>query len=84
MEKKEIGRIAHYYPKINVAVVELTGALNVGDRISIESKDNAVEQTVDSMQIEHSQISAAKAGQAIGLKVADRVHEGSKVYKLVV
>ena len=84
MEKKEIGRIAHYYPKINVAVVELTGALNVGDRISIESKDNAVEQTIDSMQIEHSQISAAKAGQAIGLKVADRVHEGSKVYKLVV
>ncbi len=83
MEKKEIGKIAHFYSKINVAVVELTDSLKVGDKISIEGQDKAVEQTVNSMQIEHEQIQEAKAGQAIGLKVADRVHEGNKVYKVV-
>jgi len=83
MEKKAIGRIAHYYPKIGVAVVELTGELKVGDRISIEHGGASFEQNVDSMQIEHQQVSAARAGQAIGMKVAQTAHEGSSVYRLV-
>jgi translation elongation factor EF-1alpha len=83
MEKKPVGKIAHFYPKINVAVVELTDNLKVGDKISIEAKEQAFEQTVDSMQIEHEQIQEAKAGQAIGLRVTGRVHEGNAVYKLV-
>ena len=83
MEKTPVGKIAHFYPKISVAVVELTDDLRVGDKISIEAKDQSFEQTVDSMQIEHEQIQEAKAGQAIGLKVTGRVHEGNVVYKLV-
>ena len=82
MEKEAVGKIAHYYPKIGVAVVELTGELKAGDRISIEGKNSAFEQTVDSMQVEQQPISEAHAGQAIGLKVSQNVHEGSSVYKL--
>lgn len=79
-EKKEIGKIAHFYPKINVAVVELTGGLKKGDKISIEGHDNVVEQTVESMQIEHKDIEKAKAGQSIGMKVAEPVKEQDVVY----
>ncbi len=80
--KKEIGKIEHFYPKISVAVVKLTGALKVGDKISIEGHDNVVEQTVDSMQVEHESIEKAKKGDAVGLKTAKPVKENDKVFKV--
>ena len=82
-DKKEIGKIAHFYPKISVAVVELTGELKVGDKISIEGHDNVVEMTVESMQIEHNPVEAAKKGDAIGMKTAQPVKENDVVYKVV-
>jgi putative protease len=82
-EKKLIGKIAHYYGKIGVAVIELEDDLKVGDEISIEGPTTNVRQVVDSMQVEHENIDEAKAGDAIGLKVADRVKEKDNVYKIV-
>ena len=81
-KKVAVGTIAHYYPKIGVAVVELKKGLDIGDEILIEGPSSSVMQTVESMQIEHKQIQAAKAKQSIGLKVNDKVHEGDTVYKL--
>ena len=83
MDKMPVGKITHYFPKVGVGIIELSDTLKVGDRISIEPKECAFEQSVSSMQIEHAQIQEAKAGQAIGLKVAQPVHEGNLVYKLV-
>lgn len=83
MEKKLVGKITHFYPKISVAVVELEDTLKVGDKISIEKGEQAFEQTVDSMQIEHENVEEANTGQSIGLKVVERAREGSKVFKLI-
>jgi len=80
--KKLVGKITHYYTKIGVGVIELSDKLSVGDRISIEGVTTNIQQTVDSMQIEHKNISSANAGQSIGLKVAQKVREGDLVYKL--
>jgi putative protease len=82
-EKKEIGKVKHFFDKISVAVIELKGALKVGDKISVEGHDNAVEQTVDSMQVEHKPIEKAKKGQSVGLKTAAPVKENDKVFKVV-
>ena len=82
MAKKEIGKITHFYSRINVAVMELTDELKVGDQIAIEGSTTSIEQTVSSMQIEKENIEVAKAGEMIGLKVADRVRPGDTVYKL--
>lgn len=82
MEKQPIGKVTHYFTKIGVAVIELTGELKVGDRISIEGATTNFEQTVDSMQIEHEDVQVATAGQAIGLKVNQRARDGDLVYKL--
>jgi translation elongation factor EF-1alpha len=82
-EKKLVGKVTHYYGKIGVAVVELTDSLAVGDTISIEGSVTNFQQTVESMEIEHQQIKEAKAGDAIGLKVKDKVREGDSVYKIV-
>lgn len=82
-EKKEIGKVTHFYPKINVAVVELTKGLKKGDKISIEGHDNTFEQIVESMQVEHKPIEKAKAGDAIGLKTAQPCKENDKVFKVL-
>ena len=77
----EVGRITHFFTKINVAVVELTAPLAVGDRILIKGPTTDLEQVVQSMQIEHENIERAEAGQSIGLKVEQRVREIDIVYK---
>lgn len=81
-EKKLVGKVAHYFTKIGVGVIELSDELKVGDRISIEGATTNIQQTVDSMQIEHENVQSAGAGQSIGLKVEQRVREGDLVYKL--
>ena len=82
-EKQEIGKIKHFFGNISVAVIELTGDLKVGDKISIEGHDNVCEQVVDSMQVEHKPIEAAKSGDAVGLKTAKPVKENDVVYKVL-
>ena len=80
-EKQEVGRVTHFYPKILVAVVELKLPLAAGDRIEIVGRNTHLEQTVESMQIEHKTVTSARSGQSVGLKVADRVREADLVYK---
>ncbi len=80
-EFREVGTVTHYFTKAGVTVVKLTETLSVGDRILIRGLTTNVEQTVNSMQIEHASISEAEAGQDIGLKVDDRVREGDTVYR---
>lgn len=80
-EVVEVGRITHFFTKISVAVVELKAPLAVGDRIVIKGPLTDFEQVVDSMQIEHKNVTRAEAGQSIGLKVAQRVREKDVVYK---
>ena len=83
VEKKLIGKISHFYPKISVAVLDLDDTIRVGDKISIERETGSFEQTVDSMQIEHENVQEAKKGQSIGLKVADKTREGAKVFRVI-
>lgn len=81
-EKKLVGKITHYYSKIDVAIVELEGDLQVGDNISIEGTTTNIQQVIDSMQIEHEPVKIAHRGDAIGLKVKDKVRPGDVVYKV--
>jgi translation elongation factor EF-1alpha len=83
VEKKLVGSISHFYPKISVAVVDLENTLKVGDTISIERASGSFEQVVDSMEIEHEKVQEAEAGQSIGLKVNEKIREGAKVYKII-
>ncbi len=76
---KKVGKVTHYYGKIGVAIIDLSGTLKVGDRIKFENGAE-MEQTVDSMQIEHEQVESAKKGDMVGLKVDQKVHEGATVY----
>jgi len=80
-ELEEVGRVSHFFTKISVAVIELRASISVGDRIRIKGPTTNVEQTIESMEIEHKKVKRAEAGQSIGLKVNDRVRENDIVYK---
>jgi putative protease len=78
----KIGKVTHYYDKIGVAVVELTGDLVMGDKIKfVRGGEDLFEQEVTSMQIEHEKVKKAGKGDVIGLKTEKEVREGAEVYK---
>jgi putative protease len=79
---KKVGKVTHYFTRIEVAVIELTDTLSAGDKILFQGSTTDFEQTVTSMQIEHQNVAAAKRGQSIGMKVEQRVREGDVVYKV--
>ncbi|MBI2454161.1 MAG: hypothetical protein HYV54_01120 [Parcubacteria group bacterium] len=79
---KPIGKVTHYYDKLGVAIVELTGTLKVGDKIKIEGGKNEFDQTVEEMQVDHKPVTVAESGDVVGLKVAGKVREGALVLKL--
>jgi len=81
-EGKLIGRVAHYFSKIGVAVIELSDSLRVGDTIRIVGGETDFNQVVESMEIERQKVKEAKVGDAVGLKVGQKVREGYKVYKI--
>ncbi|MFH0986706.1 MAG: translation elongation factor-like protein [Candidatus Micrarchaeota archaeon] len=83
MEKELVGKITHFFSKINVAVVELTSELNVGDKISIEGASTNFTQAVDSMQVDHASVKSASVGDSVGMKVKSKVHENDQVFKIV-
>ncbi|MDD1654055.1 MAG: hypothetical protein LUQ64_05870 [Methanomicrobiales archaeon] len=76
-----VGKITHYFPKISVAVVKLSGNLRQGDQIVVKGTHAAFRQMVTSMQVEHANIAQAAAGQEIGIKVTQPVHVGDQVYR---
>ncbi len=78
-----MGTVVHYYTKIGVAIIDLRNNLALGDEISIEGSTTDLQQTVDSMQIEHKNVKKAEKGDSIGLKVGGRCRKGDKVYKQV-
>lgn len=78
----KVGRVTHYYDNIGVAVLELSAALKVGDKIKFEGHGADFEQVVDSMQVNHKQVEKASAGDMIGLKTGQKVKEGTDVEKI--
>jgi putative protease len=79
---KPIGKVIHYYDKAGVAIVELQAELKVGERIRIERGDKSFTQEVSSMQKEHQSLEKAKIGDQVGIKVDQKVKEGSLVLLL--
>jgi len=83
--KKEgnlIGLITHYFPHVQAAVIKLKKPLAAGETVKIKGHTTDLTQIVTSMQIDRVDISSAKKGDEIGLKVSSRVRQHDKVYKV--
>jgi len=82
MPEEVIGNVSDFFAHPVVAGIELTGTLKVGDTIHIKGHTTDMEFTVNSMQINNVDVNEAKAGDAIGVKVSERVRRGDTVYKV--
>lgn len=81
--EKRIGQVTHYYGRIGVAVLELSGELSVGDVIHICGRTTDFTQQVDSMEIEHQKVQSVGPGADIALKVVEPVRKGDALYKVI-
>jgi len=82
MPEVEIGIVSDFFAKPVVAGIQLTAPLKVGDKIRIKGHTTDLQLTVDSMQINNQNVSEAKIGDAVGIKLPDRVRRGDSVWKV--
>jgi selenocysteine-specific translation elongation factor len=82
MPEVEVGQVNDFFARPVVAGIALTGTLKVGDSIHIKGHTTDLEFTVESMQINNVNVTEGKAGDAIGIKVPNRVRPGDHVYKV--
>jgi putative protease len=81
--EEEIGKITHYFSKINVCVIEISkGELRVGDTIHIKGHTSDFYQKVQSLQVEHNPVDSIGVGESAGLKVESPVRENDLVLKV--
>lgn len=75
-----VGTVTHYYGHLSVAAVTLTGTLRIGDRIHITGHTTDLEQTVDSMEVDHAKVESAGPGDDVALAVRDHVREHDRIF----
>jgi len=82
MAEQLIGKVNHWFGRIDVAGIELTDKLAVGDSIHVLGHTTDFEQKITSMQIMHQDVSEASPGDDVGVKVQFRARVGDRVYKV--
>ncbi len=83
MGEQLVGTVTHYYGRAQVAGIELTdGQLKLGDTLHIQGHTSDFTQLVESMEIEHVAVDAAKAGDQIGIRLAERARVHDHVYRV--
>ena len=75
----ELGKVIHWYDKINVAVVNLKAPLKKGDRFVVTQLTDGYQDTYTSIQIDHKDVESAKKGDAAAVKLSQKAKEGSLV-----
>ncbi len=82
--KEFLGKIYHYYPKINVGLIKLnTGKLRIRDEILIIGKTTGVVKTkIKSMEINHKKVNEVKKSDNVGIMLPF-CRKGDEVYKVV-
>jgi translation elongation factor EF-1alpha len=82
MKEKAVGKVGDFFAHVVVAGIDLTGSLKVGDKIHIKGHTTDIEMDVTSMQINNENVTKAKKGDSVGIKVPEKVRPGDTVYKV--
>jgi putative protease len=78
-----VGIVTHYFAHVNAGVIALDeGELRVGDTVQFRGHTTDFYQRLEHMEVDHRPIDAARAGQAVGVQVAQRVREHDQVFRV--
>jgi hypothetical protein len=84
LAEQQIGRVVHYFHRINVAALSITGdGLRVGDVVRIKGHTTDLTLQVDTMQVEHQSVETASPGEDVAIKVTEPVRTGDIIYKVL-
>ena len=82
MAEHPVGAVTHYFGKPQVGIVALTGDVTTGDTLRFLGHGADFQQTVTSMEIEPVAVETASAWTEVGIRVDQRVREGTQVYRV--
>ena len=82
MPEVEIGKVSDFFARPVVAGIQLTAPLKLGDKVHIKGHTTDMELIIESMQINNVEVKEAKAGDAVGIKLHDRVRRGDTIFKV--
>jgi translation elongation factor EF-1alpha len=83
MVEEKIGIVEHFFTHISVAAIKITdGELTIGDMVHFVGTHTDFTQSIERMEIDRAPVQVAKPGDAIGIKVKDKVRENDIVYKI--
>jgi translation initiation factor IF-2 len=83
MVEQLVGTVTHYFPHAGVIALEVTGGeLKVGDTIHVTGHTTDFSETVDSMQIEHTQVQSVKQGDLVGIRITGKARQGDQVHRV--
>jgi translation elongation factor EF-1alpha len=83
MPEEEVGKVSDFFARPVVAGIEMIGTLKLGDKVHITGHTTDIEMVIDSMQINNVNVTEAKPGDSVGIKVPDRVRRGDTIYKVI-
>jgi len=79
--QKPIGKVVHYFDKVQVAVVSVLEPFVVGETIKIVGPNTEFTQVISSIEKNHQKISKAEKGDMVGLQVLEKVKKGYLIYR---
>jgi putative protease len=82
MPEVEVGTISEFFARPVVAGIDVTAPIKAGDKLHIKGHTTDLEFIIQSMQIDNKDVTEAKPGDELGVKVPDRVRKGDKVFKV--
>ncbi len=83
MVEEKIGVVEHFFSNVGVAAIKITeGELKIGDTIHVVGTHTDFKQKISSMQINRNPVKTVKKGDAVGIKVNDKVREHDILYKM--
>ena len=81
MEGKQIGEVLNYFEHVGVVALKLLAPLKLGDTLRFIGGETDFTEVVDSMQIHGKNVSSAKKGDEVGIRISEKVRKGYKVLK---
>jgi U32 family peptidase len=79
-KKHFVGKVTHYFTKINVATIKLVSELKIGDEIIILGKTTGLKKSkVNYIEVKKKSVRKAGKGKEIGIKLQD-VRKNDEVY----
>ncbi len=80
-DKEAVAVVKEYFRKPGVAAVEvIRGRVRIGDQVRFRGHTTDFTQKIESMQIDHQDITEAGEGDLVGILVNDRVRENDHMF----